>query len=155
MNNRECMDCSVSITERHHSTLRCRNCQRKNANKLKRKARKKPARRAQIKAAAKEYRRKNKDKRREYARATYTSSYRRKRYLMDKESILVQETKGRENLTDDYIRRLLVCNRHTTKCPLKVADISLELIKIKRKEVILKRAIGLYGYPLKTKQHEK
>ena len=56
MNNRECMDCSVSIAERHHNTVRCRDCQKENAKKLKKKNRIKH--RETIKAASREYRKK-------------------------------------------------------------------------------------------------
>ena len=139
MKTKECMDCSISIAERHHSSVRCESCQKENHKKLKKKNRIKH--RETIKAAAREYRKKNNAKRTAYNKERYTSSYRRKRYLRDKEAESERYQRHKENITDLYIKDLLTGNRLKNKCPLRRKDIPPELIALKRKEVQIKREL--------------
>ena len=139
MKTRECMDCSVSIAERHHSSVRCESCQKENHKKLKKKNRIKH--RETIKVASKEYRKKNNDKRTKYNKKRYTSSYRRKRYLKDKEIEAARWQEHKKNLTDVYIKDLLTSNRAKKVCSLKRADLPPELVALKRKEIQIKREL--------------
>jgi len=119
MKNRECMDCNISIANRHTNAVRCETCQSKD----------RLARLAAYKAS-----KKCKEKNNEYQKAYYQRN--KERYKKLREKSRVKMTK---ELADQYILKLLRSKRN--EIILEKDQITPELIEMKRKVVLLKRIL--------------
>ena len=119
MKNRECLDCNISIVNRHTNAVRCETCQTKDKSR----------RLAVIKSSKKCRERSN-----EYQKAYYQRN--KERYKTRRSEVYV---KIRNELGDQYILKLLLSKRN--EIILDKDQITPELIELKRKVVLLKRIL--------------
>ena len=160
---KKCLDCNIDITSYHGLCIRCKDCQKEALKKRRVGYMKAYNKSSEWKEYAKKYREKHIEKMRKNSRVRYLThkeemdqyskkwrennkEYNREYREKHKEKLAAKTRLSCQTLSDQYIINLMVyeCRKvfgSIAEVPLKRSDVTPELIKMKRKSLLLKRML--------------